>query len=93
MAFETIVELNNKVVSNGNVIMLQLKDLKKIAGCERFSFNIVKKLSNELVEHDLMHYPFVLPTHEKEWVAIYKVNQPTKDIINTIHNQTRKYEK
>lgn len=77
-------EIKKQVEENGNLLTVQMNELKEAAGRDRLGVHVRSEISRTLSGMGLAHIPKNLPTNQHDLVRLYKRGTPAGDLIEIV---------
>jgi len=84
MRYKNYADLKDTVVKAGNVLTMDMGELRDLNGSGRLGPFVVEAISKKLASHGLSHYPTELPLNQWEKVRIYGQGSPVAEIIQVV---------
>jgi len=90
MNFKSFAELKTAVASAGNVVTLDMGELRDLNGSGRLGPYVAAAISKQLASHGLGHYPPDLPQNQWEKVRVHGLGSPVADLIRLVTDVSEK---
>jgi hypothetical protein len=77
-------ELYNKLELRGGVMTCEMSVLRDIHGAGKLGINVVEKISEELGQRGISHFPRYLPLNQNDKVRLFKRRSPLGELIAAV---------
>jgi hypothetical protein len=81
--YQSIEALRSAVAVNGDVLTVEMGDLRRAHGAERLGPHVRRGISDALASHGLGHYPVDLPQYQDGAVRVYRLGSSAADLIKS----------
>lgn len=84
MGFANWDELRTTVEQKGNILTVNMDDLKNLQNVKKLGKNVCKDISESLKREGIFHVPEELPTHKDDKVRLYRKDTKIGKLIESV---------
>jgi hypothetical protein len=84
MAYHNLADLRRGLESAGNVLTVEMREVRDAFGKKRLGSNVVAEIEDSLRTLGIGHFPKSLPDSQTDLVRLYLTGTPTADIITAV---------